>query len=256
MSFNRSSIQEPVLTASLSERLQGVGAASMLLALLSACGGGGGAAGNPAPTPPAPTPPCVASAPPSAPAPSGLPPQVTLTIANGAGVSGTLVITLEPAAAPVTTANFLQYVNSGFYNCTVFQRHGRTSSLGPFVLQGGGYTAPVASASAFPAAKPTLAPIALETGRGLSNLRNSVAMARTSALNSATSEFFINTTDNAFLDTSGGGYAVFGSITAGTELIPSMLAATCNASAVNFGLGSPDCVPEPNLVITRAVQSR
>ena len=228
----------------------------MLLALLTACGGGGGAAGNPAPTPPAPTPPCVALAPPSAPAPSGLPPQVTLTIANGAGVSGNVVITLEPVAAPVTTANFLQYVNSGFYNCTVFHRHGRTATLGPFVLQGGGYTAPVASASAFPAAKPTQAPIALEVGRGLSNTRNSLAMARTSAPNSATSEFFINTTDNAFLDTSGGGYAVFGSITTGAELIPSMLAATCNPSTANFGLGSPDCVPEPNLVITRAVQTR
>lgn len=179
-----------------------------------------------------------------------------MTVDNGAGASGTLVITLEPAAAPVTVANFLNYVNSGFYNCTVFHRHGRTAALGTFVLQGGGYTVPVSSTALFPAPKPTNPPIALEVGRGLSNVRYSLAMARTNVLNSATSEFFINTTDNAFLDTSAGGYAVFGNITTGTNVVNAMVAAGCNFSALNFGLGNPDCVPEPNLVIINAAQTR
>ena len=236
--------------------LKRAGVSSSLLALLAACGGGGGYAGSPAPPPPPPAPVCVATAPPPAPAPGALAPQVTLTIDNGAGVSGTLVVTLEPARAPLTVANFLNYVNSGFYNCTVFHRHGRTATLTAFVLQGGGYTGPVSSTARFPTPKPTNPPIALEVGRGLSNLRYSLAMARTDVLNSATSEFFINTTDNAFLDTSGGGYAVFGNITAGTAVVSAMVAATCNFSSANFALGSPDCVPEPNLYITRAAQTR
>lgn len=236
--------------------LKRAGVSSSLLALLSACGGGGGYAGSPAPPPPPPPLVCVATAPSPAPAPGALPPQVTLTIDNGAGVNGTLVITLEPARAPLTVANFLSYVNSGFYNCTVFQRHGRTAALGTFVLQGGGYAGPVSSTARFPAPKPTLPPIALEVGRGLSNLRYSVAMARTDVLNSATSEFFINTTDNAFLDTASGGYAVFGNITTGTAVVGAMVAASCNFSSLNFALGSPDCVPEPNLYIISAVQTR
>jgi peptidyl-prolyl cis-trans isomerase A (cyclophilin A) len=237
--------------------LKRAGVSSSLLALLSACGGGGGNAGDPAPPPPPPAPlACVATPPPPAPAPGPLPPQVTLTVDNGAGVSGTLVLTLEPAAAPLTVANFLGYVNSGFYNCTVFHRHGRTAALGTFVLQGGGYTGPVSSTARFPTPKATLPPIALEVGRGLSNLRYSVAMARTNVLNSATSEFFINTTDNGFLDTSSGGYAVFGNITTGTAVVNAMVAASCNFSSINFALGSPDCVPEPNLFITSAVQTR
>ena len=234
-----------------------IGVSSALLAMMAACGGGGGYAGDTTPPPPPPPPtPCVATPPPPAPAPGVLPPQVTLTVDNGAGVNGTLVINLEPGRAPLTVANFLNYVNAGFYNCTVFHRHGRTATLGTFVLQGGGYAAPVSSTARFPAPRPTNPPIALEVGRGLSNVRYSLAMARTDVLNSATSEFFINTTDNAFLDTSSGGYAVFGNITAGTAVVDAMVAATCNFSSVNFALGSPDCVPEPNLVIRSAVQTR
>lgn len=245
------------MPAETSISLKRVGVSSSLLALLSACGGGGGYAGSPTPPPPPPPPlACVVSEPPPAPAPGALPPQVTLSIDNGAGVSGSMVVTLDPARAPVTVANFLRYVNAGFYNCTVFHRHGRTAALGTFVLQGGGYAGPVSSTARFPAPKPTNPPIALEVGRGLSNVRYSLAMARTDVLNSATSEFFINTTDNAFLDTSNGGYAVFGNITVGTAVVDAMVAATCNFSSVNFALGSPDCVPEPNLFITRAAQTR
>jgi peptidyl-prolyl cis-trans isomerase A (cyclophilin A) len=127
-------------------------------------------------------------------------PQVTMLVNNGAGVSGTLVITLRPQEAPITVDNFLAYVKTGFYNGTVFHRHGRTVTSGPFVLQGGGFTGPLTAGTVFPAAKPASAPIALEASRGLSNLRYTLAMARTSVLNSATSQFFINVVDNAFLD--------------------------------------------------------
>ena len=187
-------------------------------------------------------------------------PQVTMLINNGAGVAGTLVLTLAPDRAPVTVDNFLVYVKSGFYNGTVFQRHGRTGTsiniTGEFVLQGGGYDAPVSGATRFPATKPANAAIALETG--LSNLRYTVAMARGSAANSATSEFFINTVDNTFLDSTATvpGYAAFATISTGTTLVDAMVAAPCNFSPINYGLNSPDCVPEPNLYITRAVQTR
>ncbi len=179
-----------------------------------------------------------------------------MAISNGAGVSGSIVITLDQTNTPITVANFLSYVNAGFYNGTVFHRHGRNSNLSTFVLQGGGYAAPVTSAARFPAPKATNAPISLEVSRGLSNVCYSVAMARTSVLNSATSEFFINTTDNVFLNTSDGGYAVFGNITTGTALVTAMSTATCNFSTANFALSSADCVPEPNLVITSATRTR
>jgi cyclophilin family peptidyl-prolyl cis-trans isomerase len=179
-------------------------------------------------------------------------PQVTMLVTNGAGVSGQLVITLSPELTPITVDNFLAYVNSGFYNDTIFHRNGRTSSGGPFVLQGGGYTGPVSSTTGLPPPKPTEAAIPLE--RGLSNLRYTVAMARSAALNSATSEFFINSVDNAFLDTGNGGYAAFGRITDGTELVDAMSAAPCTAGF--FGVGNPDCLPEPNLTIVSAQQTR
>ncbi len=207
---------------------------------LLACGGGGGGAGSPAAEPPPPT---------AAPAP-----QVTLTISNGAAVMGTVLITLAPDKAPLTVANFLAYVNSGFYDNTVFHRHARQSNLSTFVMQGGGYTGPLVANATNPAPKATRAPIVLE--RGLSNVRYTLAMARTGVLNSATSEFFINTVDNVFLDTSSGGYAAFGTIVEGMALVDAMVAAPCATSALNFGAGAPDCLPVPNLVITRAVQTR
>jgi peptidyl-prolyl cis-trans isomerase A (cyclophilin A) len=188
-------------------------------------------------------------------------PQVSMVVGNDAGVAGTLVFTLNPDAAPRTVDNFLAYVKSGFYNGLALHRHGRNADNSTFVLQGGGYTAPVGSALAFPAAKPASAPIPLEVGRGLSNVRYSLAMARTNVPDSATSEFFINTANNAFLDTAGGGYAVFGSVTGNTALVDAMVAAPCNLSPVNFDPAPPlpasrDCVPVPNLVIGGALQTR
>jgi cyclophilin family peptidyl-prolyl cis-trans isomerase len=173
-------------------------------------------------------------------------PQVTLAVSNGAGVSGTLVITLLPEYAPQTVANFLAYVNSGFYAGTIIHRH-----EADFVMQGGGFVAPVAAVDQ-PVPKPTNAPVELEIK--VSNVLGTVAMARTSALNSATSQFFINLVNNDFLDVSAGGYAAFGYITDLT-LVNAMKLGPCVASNVTGGTAL-GCLPVPNLVISSAVQTR
>jgi peptidyl-prolyl cis-trans isomerase A (cyclophilin A) len=224
-------------------------ASLMLLSLLAACGGGGGDAA--APPPPAPTPPCVASPPPAPPTPGSLPPQVTFAMSNGQGVNGDVVITLNPTASPITVANFLSYVNSGFYNCTVIHRH-----VPGFVLQGGGWTAPLLPANTVPNAKPTGAPIVLEDNNGLLNQRLTLAMARTGQPDSATSQFFINLADNTQLNrtATARGYAVFGSITAGADVVTAITSASCSAFPALLFNG--ECIPNPNVVITRAAQTR
>ena len=173
-------------------------------------------------------------------------PQVTMAVSNGAAVSGSFVITLTPQQAPVTVNNFLAYVNSGFYNNSIFHR-----LLPTFVAQAGGYNAGV-TATATPTHKVTNAPIVLEDNAGLSNVNLSVAMARTSQVDSATSEFFINLVDNLFLDrtSTARGYAVFGSITSGASVVTAMKAAPCVAATVS------ECLPIPNLVITSATQTQ
>lgn len=124
---------------------------------------------------------------------------------------GSFVIQLEAAKAPVTVANFLQYVQDGHYNGTVFHR-----VIPDFMIQGGGFTANMAQ-------KPTRAPIVLESRTGLRNVRGTVAMARTMAPDSATAQFFVNIKDNDFLDAAqsrdGQGYAVFGRVVDGMEII-------------------------------------
>jgi peptidyl-prolyl cis-trans isomerase A (cyclophilin A) len=136
-------------------------------------------------------------------------PQVTL-VTN----LGTLKLELYPTAAPLTVGNFLQYVNDKFYDNTIIHRI-VTSSI--FVAQGGWLTpAPVVQAG-------QRAAIALEVGKGLSNLKGSIAMARSSDLNSATSQFYFNLADNTGLDTANGGYAVFGKISSGIEVLDVML---------------------------------
>lgn len=218
--------------------------------LLSSCGGGGGSAGSPAPTP---APPAVALCTPTTtnPAPAANAPQVTLTLSNGGAVSGDVVLTLDPARAPVTVANFLAYVNAGFYDGTVFHRHAPG-----FVLQGGGYTGPLTAGGAVPALKPTNAAIALEDNTGLSNLCLSVAMARTNVADSATSQFFVNLTNNTFLDrtATARGYAVFGSVTSGNAVLTAAINASCTAWTALLPVG--DCIPSPNVTITRARQTR
>lgn len=178
-------------------------------------------------------------------------PQVTLTVSNGAGVAGSLVLTLEAAQAPITVDNFLAYVNAGFYDGTIIHRN----SPG-FVLQGGGYANPVASGSSPVEKTPTRPPIVLEDNAGLSNVRYTIAMARTSAADSATAQYFINLANNTGLDRSGAarGYAVFGTVTANTALVDAMATAPCTGGQNFLPVG--DCLPTPNLVITSATQTR
>lgn len=223
--------------------------------LMTACGGGGGGAGSPAPTPPAPPPPAVlCTAGTTNPAPAATAPQVTLTLSNGAGVNGDVVLTLDSARAPTTVANYLAYVNAGFYDGTVFHRH----SPG-FVLQGGGYVGPLTAGGAAPAEKPTQAPIVLEDNAGLSNICLTVAMARTGAPNSATSQFFVNLANNTFLNRTGSadnqrGYAVFGSVTSGNGVLTAAINANCTVWPTFLPAG--DCLPSPNISIVRARQTR
>jgi peptidyl-prolyl cis-trans isomerase B (cyclophilin B) len=125
---------------------------------------------------------------------------------------GTLTIELDDAKAPASVANFLDYVRKGHYDGTVFHR-----VIKGFMVQGGGFDTQMNQ-------KPTAAPIANEANNGLRNQRYTLAMARTSAPHSATAQFFINTVDNGFLDfksesPQGWGYAVFGRVVKGTEVV-------------------------------------
>ncbi len=125
---------------------------------------------------------------------------------------GEIQIRLFPDRAPVSVANFLSYVDDGFYNGTIFHR----VSEG-YVIQGGGFTATFQK-------KETRAPIKNEAGNGLSNRRGSMAMARINLVDSATSQFFINVADNSFIDhknetTRGYGFAVFGEVVSGMEVV-------------------------------------
>jgi peptidyl-prolyl cis-trans isomerase A (cyclophilin A) len=171
-------------------------------------------------------------------------PQVRLVFNNDPTFF--LQLTLD-TRAPVTVRNFLDYVNTGFYDGTVIHR------LVPgFVAQGGGYAAPVGAAQ--PALKPTRPPISLEIVPGLLNAAGTIAMARTSAPNSATSQFFLNLVDNTGLD---GAYAVFGRVTTGAGLLApggAITGAPCTVVAWLPADGS--CLPTPNLVVTSATQQR
>jgi peptidyl-prolyl cis-trans isomerase A (cyclophilin A) len=124
---------------------------------------------------------------------------------------GDIVIELDAQKAPKSVANFEQYVKEGHYDGTVFHR-----VIDNFMIQGGGMLPNLRE-------KPTRKPIALESHNGLKNAKYSVAMARTDDPNSATSQFFINLKDNGFLDSAnspdGNGYAVFGRVVAGTDVV-------------------------------------
>ncbi len=138
---------------------------------------------------------------------------------------GTIVIELDQAKAPITVANFLQYVKSGFYDGTIFHR-----VIPKFMVQGGGFTADMQQ-------KPTREQIANEAANGLANARGTVAMARTNEPNSATSQFFINLVDNNFLDMArardGVGYCVFGRVVEGMPVVDA-IAAVKTGSVAQF----------------------
>ena len=122
---------------------------------------------------------------------------------------GSFTIELFPKEAPVTVENFLQYVDDGFFDGTIFHR-----IVPGFVIQGGGLTADFSN-------KETRDPIQNEAKNGLKNSRGWLSMARTSDINSATSQFFVNLSDNAFLDHGPRdfGYAVFGRVVEGMEVV-------------------------------------
>jgi len=155
--------------------------------------------------------------------------------------AGSLRIELDDVKAPLTTANFLAYVNKGHYDGTVFHR-----VIKGFMVQGGGFEPGMKQ-------KPTDAPIRNEANNGLKNTHYTLAMARTGDPHSASAQFFINTTDNAFLDfraenAQGWGYAVFGRVVEGTDVVDQI-------EKVRTGRkGMHDDVPLEDVRIERAVE--
>lgn len=186
-----------------------------------------------------------------------LAPQVTMTVSNhGNGVDGTIVITLAPDKTPITVDNFLAYVNTGFYDGTVIH-----AVAVPYAVQGGGAIPDPAAGDSLVVKTTTLAPIPLEVNKGLSNTQWTVAMTYNRSIGTlATTQFFINLLDNSkIFDPNPGfpaGYAVFGTVSAGTETVTDIVAAPCVANPL-FGFdGKFGCTPTPYVVITRAAQTR
>lgn len=159
-------------------------------------------------------------------------PKVAMTTSKG-----DIVIELDAAKAPLSVKNFLDYVNSGFYDGLVFHR-----VINGFMIQGGGFSASMQE-------KTTNAPIANESRNGLTNDRGTIAMARTNNPNSATSQFFINLVDNVPLNPSVGrhGYAVFGKVVEGMDVVDAI-------AKVQTGMkGMHRDVPVEPVVIKKAV---
>ena len=155
--------------------------------------------------------------------------------------AGVIRIELDDAKAPLSVANFLSYVNSGHYDGTIFHR-----VIKGFMVQGGGMEPGMGQ-------KPTQATIQNEANNGLKNKKYTLAMARTNAPHSASSQFFINASDNSFLDhtapsAQGWGYAVFGKVVAGTEVVDAIeRVATGNK-------GGHGDVPTEDVLILKAVE--
>ena len=163
-------------------------------------------------------------------------PQVELHIQD----YGVITLELDADKAPLSVENFLSYVANGHYNQTVFHR-----VIKDFMIQGGGFEPGMKQ-------KPCAAPIDNEANNGLHNDIYTVAMARTSDPHSATAQFFINTTDNSFLNHSsptpqGWGYAVFGKVVAGTEVVDAIRAVKTGRK------GFHDDVPVQDVVIEKAI---
>jgi len=149
---------------------------------------------------------------------------------------GVITIEFDEAKAPVTVENFLRYVDDGFYDGTIFHR-----VIEDFVIQGGGFTADMAQ-------KQTRPPIKNEADNGLKNEMYSLSMARTADVNSATSQFFINVADNAFLDHGSRdfGYAVFARVVDGTDVVDRI------AGVATMSKGGHQGVPVEAVVIESA----
>ncbi len=156
---------------------------------------------------------------------------------------GDIEIELDFDKAPVSSKNFLKYCEDGFYEGTIFHR-----VIKGFMAQGGGFTAAMEE-------KPTRAAIVNEANRGLKNLRGTLAMARTDAPHSATGQFFINLADNSFLDytattNAGWGYAVFGTVTAGMDVVTKIGRAKTATQAGH------DDVPREQIIIEKVIINR
>ncbi len=155
---------------------------------------------------------------------------------------GEITLELDAEKAPITTANFLQYVDNGFYNGTIFHR-----VIDGFMIQGGGFDTTMKQ-------KESMAEIKNEADNGLKNDKYTIAMARTSAPHSASSQFFINAGDNDFLNhsaptSSGWGYCVFGKVVAGMDVIDKI-----RQVATGNSKGHQD-VPVDNVVIESATRA-
>ncbi len=155
--------------------------------------------------------------------------------------AGVIRLELDDIKAPATVENFLTYVRDGHYDGTVFHR-----VIKNFMIQGGGFLPGLKQ-------KPTREPIANEANNGLTNDHYTVAMARTGAPHSASAQFFINTTDNDFLNfksesPSGWGYAVFGKVVEGTDVVDQIGKVRTGRS------GGHDDVPLEDVLITKAVE--
>ena len=141
---------------------------------------------------------------------------------------GTVVLELDREKAPKTVENFLTYVRAKHYDGVIFHR-----VIENFMIQTGGYKPDLSE-------KPTRAPIPLESRNGLSNVRGTVAMARTNNPNSATAQFFVNVADNLFLDQTnardGEGYAVFGKVIEGMDVVDKIRATPTQASGMHQNL--------------------
>ena len=153
---------------------------------------------------------------------------------------GTITLELDDTKAPETVANFVRYAKDGHYDGTIFHR-----VIDGFMIQGGGFTKDMNQ-------KETREPIRNEAMNGLKNLRGTIAMARTMVVDSATSQFFINLVDNAFLDfqnptPQGFGYAVFGKVVDGMDVVDQI-------AKVKTGFSGPhQNVPEEAIVIKKVV---
>ena len=163
-------------------------------------------------------------------------PQVELHIAG----KGVILIELDAEKAPLSAENFLHYVNKGHYDNTIFHR-----VIPGFMVQGGGFTPDMQQ-------KQSDAAIQNEANNGLKNVKYSLAMARTQAPHSATAQFFINTADNEFLNHTapslqGWGYAVFGHVVSGTEIVDAIEGVKTGRS------GFHDDVPTEAVIIEKAV---
>ena len=151
---------------------------------------------------------------------------------------GDILVKLYPDKAPITVKNFLNYVDDGFYDNTIFHR-----VIDGFMIQGGGFEPGMIQ-------KPTKAPIKNEANNGLSNLRGTIAMARTQVIDSATSQFFINLKDNTFLDhkddsVQGYGYCVFGKVIKGMDVVDKI------AKVQTHSVGYYQDVPVKDVVIEK-----